>query len=134
MSAPVSWGIGEALREDQPERRVVLVGHEVTEATKLLLLEGTMDAAIDQNPRVEAREALNVLAAAVAGRTYGSSRRAYRWFSRKTFLTSSRVPVHSAFFATAPRTDRCHAARNAGSENVGPDAEGVSGPDRDKVF
>ncbi len=64
------WGIGEALREDQPDRKVVLVGHEVTEATKLLLLEGTMDAAIDQNPRVEAREALNVLAAAVAGRSY----------------------------------------------------------------
>ena len=32
-----------------------------------MLLDGTMDAVIDQNPRVEAREALNILIGAVRG-------------------------------------------------------------------
>lgn len=60
-------GIARALKERGRERSVVFVGHEVTEGTKSLLLEGTMDAVIDQNPRVEAREALNVLSSAVRG-------------------------------------------------------------------
>ncbi|THF55274.1 LacI family DNA-binding transcriptional regulator [Ollibium composti] len=60
-------GIARALKERGRERSVVFVGHEVTEGTKSLLLDGTMDAVIDQNPRVEAREALNVLSNAVRG-------------------------------------------------------------------
>ena len=60
-------GIARALKERGRERSVVFVGHEVTERTKSLLLDGTMDAVIDQNPRVEAREALNVLSRAVRG-------------------------------------------------------------------
>ncbi|MBN9243472.1 MAG: LacI family DNA-binding transcriptional regulator [Mesorhizobium sp.] len=60
-------GIARALKERGRDRSVVLIGHEVTEATKSLLLDGTMDAVIDQNPRVEAREALNVLSSAVRG-------------------------------------------------------------------
>ena len=32
---------------------VVFIGHEATERTKPLLLAGTLDAVIDQNPRVE---------------------------------------------------------------------------------
>ncbi|TIY09816.1 MAG: LacI family transcriptional regulator, partial [Mesorhizobium sp.] len=35
-----------------------------------LLLDGTLDAVIDQNPRVEAREALNTLTHAVRGLPY----------------------------------------------------------------
>jgi len=62
-------GIARALKERGRERSVVFVGHEVTEGTKALLLDGTMDAVIDQNPRVEAREALNVLSRAVRGET-----------------------------------------------------------------
>jgi LacI family transcriptional regulator len=64
------WGIGEALKERSLGHKVVLVGHEATEANKLLLLDGTLDAVIDQNPRVEAREALNLLSATIAGRPY----------------------------------------------------------------
>ena len=48
----------------------MFLGHELTEGTKQLLLEGTMDAIIDQNPRVEAREALNLLSQAVKGLPY----------------------------------------------------------------
>ena len=63
-------GVAKALRERNRERSVVLIGHELTEGTKRLLLEGTMDAVIDQNPRVEAREALNILSHAVRGIPY----------------------------------------------------------------
>ena len=48
-------------RSAAANKRVVFIGHEVTEHTKRLLLDGTLDAVIDQNPRVEAREALNIL-------------------------------------------------------------------------
>jgi LacI family transcriptional regulator len=63
-------GIARALRERGRAGRVVLIGHEATEGNKRLLLEGVMDAVIDQNPRVEAREALNVLTHAVRGEPY----------------------------------------------------------------
>lgn len=63
-------GIARALRERKLEHSVVFLGHELTEGTKQLLLEGTMDAVIDQNPRVEAREALNLLSQAVKGLPY----------------------------------------------------------------
>jgi LacI family transcriptional regulator len=63
-------GIARALKERDLGRRVVFIGHEATDSNRALLLEGTLDAAIDQNPRVEAREALNILTAAVRGRDY----------------------------------------------------------------
>lgn len=63
-------GIARALREHGRERAVVFLGHELTEGTKQLLLDGTMDAVIDQNPRVEAREALNILTHAVRDLPY----------------------------------------------------------------
>lgn len=63
-------GIAAALKGRGAEHSVVLIGHEATESTKRLLLDGTVDAVIDQNPRVEAREALNLLTAALQGRPY----------------------------------------------------------------
>jgi LacI family transcriptional regulator len=63
-------GVARALRERNLERSVAFLGHELTEGTKQLLLDGTMDAIIDQNPRVEAREALNLLSQAVKGLPY----------------------------------------------------------------
>jgi LacI family transcriptional regulator len=60
-------GIARALKERGREHEIVFIGHEVTEGTKALLLDGTLDAAIDQNPRVEAREALNILTRTVRG-------------------------------------------------------------------
>ena len=61
-------GIGAALKERGRDRSVVLIAHEATEANRALLLDGTLDALIDQNPRVEAREALRTLLAAAQGR------------------------------------------------------------------
>lgn len=54
-------GIARALRERGRAKAVVFLGHELTEGSKPLLLDGTLDGVIDQNPRVEAREALNLL-------------------------------------------------------------------------
>ena len=65
-------GIGRALQEQKRERSVVFIGHEATEPTKQMLLNGTMDAVIDQNPRVEAREALNILSRSIRGLPYES--------------------------------------------------------------
>jgi LacI family transcriptional regulator len=48
----------------------VLVGHDLTQGNKTSLLDGTLEAIIDQNPRVEAREALNILTSAALGTAY----------------------------------------------------------------
>ena len=60
-------GIARALEEAGRAREVVFIGHELTEHTRRFLLSGTMDAVIDQNPRVEAREAIDRLLRAARG-------------------------------------------------------------------
>jgi LacI family transcriptional regulator len=65
-----SQGVGRALRETGRGKEIVFIGHELTEDNRRMVLDGTMDALIDQNPRVEAREALNLLIAAVKGEAY----------------------------------------------------------------
>jgi LacI family transcriptional regulator len=54
-------GIAQALKESGREREVVFIAHEISQENRMLLLDATLDAVIDQNPRVEAREALNIL-------------------------------------------------------------------------
>ncbi len=68
-------GIARALEEAGRAKSTVFVGHELTEHTRRFLLSGTMDAVIDQNPRVEAREAVDRLRRAVQGdeRPFGPS-------------------------------------------------------------
>lgn len=63
-------GIGEALNEAGRQKSIIFIGHELTEHSKTLLLAGTMDAVIDQNPRVEAREAISMLTHAILGKPY----------------------------------------------------------------
>jgi LacI family transcriptional regulator len=63
-------GIARALKAKDIRRHVLLIGHDATEDTRELLLDGTLDAVIDQNPRVEAREALNALEGAVTGKYF----------------------------------------------------------------
>lgn len=60
-------GIARALREGQCARETVFIGHDLTDASRILLLDRSMDALIDQNPRVEAREAVRLLISAVKG-------------------------------------------------------------------
>lgn len=63
-------GIAEALKEHGCAADVTFIGHDLTAGTRALLLDGTLDAVIDQNPRVEAREALNILTHAISGTPY----------------------------------------------------------------
>ena len=63
-------GIGQALMDSGKSDSVIFIGHELTESTKRLLLNGTMDAVIDQNPRVEAREALVSLISSIKGQSF----------------------------------------------------------------
>ena len=58
-------GIARALEETGREQQVVFIGHELTAHSRRFLLSGTMDAVIDQNPRVEARDAIERLVRAV---------------------------------------------------------------------
>jgi LacI family transcriptional regulator len=60
-------GIARALEEAGRAREVTFIGHELTEFTRRLLVTGTVDAVIDQNPRVEARDAVDWLVAAARG-------------------------------------------------------------------
>lgn len=58
-------GIARALIEAKRDQSVVFVGHDLTEDTRQYLLNGVMDVAIDQNARVEAREAVDRLVRAL---------------------------------------------------------------------
>jgi LacI family transcriptional regulator len=44
-------GVGRALKEMDREREVVFIGHGLTADTRSLLIDGTMDAVITQNPQ-----------------------------------------------------------------------------------
>ncbi len=54
-------GIARALEEAGRAADVAFICHELTEYTRRLLVTGTVDAVIDQNPRVEARDAVDWL-------------------------------------------------------------------------
>jgi LacI family transcriptional regulator len=60
-------GIARALKEAGLAETTVFIGHDLTSATRAMLLDGTMDAIIDQNARVEAREVVKLLLSAVEG-------------------------------------------------------------------
>lgn len=62
-------GIARALRESGRARSVVFVAHDVTDANKALLLDGTLDAIIDQDAKREAQETLATLVAAARGQS-----------------------------------------------------------------
>jgi LacI family transcriptional regulator len=60
-------GVARALTESGRAGDLMFVGHDVTVATRKLLLNGVMDAAISQNPGHEARAAVRVLLALARG-------------------------------------------------------------------
>jgi LacI family transcriptional regulator len=61
-------GIAEALEKSGRAMDTVFVAHDVTEGNTALLLSGTLDAVIDQNARVQIREALSTLTSAARGK------------------------------------------------------------------
>ncbi len=63
-------GIARALSDHKIGRKIIFVAHDLTDRNKALLLDGTLDAVIDQNARVEIREAINTLVHAARGQDY----------------------------------------------------------------
>jgi LacI family transcriptional regulator len=63
-------GIVRALKANPAAGRIVYVAHELTAHNRARLLDGAIDAVIDQNPRVEAREALNILSQSIKDLPY----------------------------------------------------------------
>ena len=62
-------GIARALTESGRDQSVVFIGHDLTDNTRAYLLDGVMDAVIDQNARVEARDSIDRLVRAIRGET-----------------------------------------------------------------
>lgn len=62
-------GIAAALLAAGKAQSCVLIAHDATPNNKTLLLNGTLDAVIDQNARAEVREALTTLARAARGQS-----------------------------------------------------------------
>ncbi|WP_374382314.1 LacI family DNA-binding transcriptional regulator [Dongia sp.] len=60
-------GIVEALDEAGRTRDILFIGHELTEYSRRYLIQGTMDAVINQDPGHEARSAARVLLAYCSG-------------------------------------------------------------------
>jgi len=60
-------GIARALRAARRDQDTVFIAHDLTESTKPMLLDRTIDAVIDQNVRVEAREIVKLLLSSVRG-------------------------------------------------------------------
>lgn len=63
-------GIAAALEAAGLARQVVFIAHDATESNKALLLRDTLDAVLDQNARLEVREALLTLTKAARNQPY----------------------------------------------------------------
>lgn len=61
-------GIARALKEARRDQSIVFVGHGLTRDTRSLLLEGTMDAVITQNPHQALLDCLTIFANLRSGR------------------------------------------------------------------
>lgn len=55
-----SDGVGRALKESKRARDVVFVGHGLTPDTRALLIDGTMDAVITQDPEATVRDCARI--------------------------------------------------------------------------
>ncbi len=60
-------GLIRALREVAPEKRPVVIAHELTPSTREALLDGTVDAVLNQDAGHEVRSAIRVLKAKADG-------------------------------------------------------------------
>lgn len=54
-------GIGRALQDSNQEKAVICIGHDLTSHTREFLLNGTLDAVINQDPAIEAKAAIQQL-------------------------------------------------------------------------
>ena len=61
-------GIARALKETGRQDDVVFVGHGLTQETRALLIDGVMDAVINQDPQGSLMECVSIFANIRAGR------------------------------------------------------------------
>ncbi len=61
-------GIARALKEAGRQQEIVFVGHGLTPDTRALLMEGAMDAVINQNPQAALMDCVSIFANLRAGR------------------------------------------------------------------
>ena len=61
-------GVGKALKEARQDQKVVLIGHGLTPESRAMLLDGTMDAVITQNPDLTMMNCVSVFLNLRAGR------------------------------------------------------------------
>ena len=61
-------GIGRALKEAGRQRDVAFVGHGLSPDTRAMLIDGTMDAVITQNPQTSLMDCVAIFANLRAGR------------------------------------------------------------------
>lgn len=54
-------GVGAALQALDRVRSTVFVGHELNDISRRLLIEGTLDAVLDQNPAAEAMRSIEII-------------------------------------------------------------------------
>lgn len=54
-------GVVQALEESGREKSIVFIGHELTPYSRKYLIDDVMDVVIDQNPRAEADQLMNIL-------------------------------------------------------------------------
>ena len=64
--------MAQALKESGREKDVVFIGHDLTNYTKQMLLDGTMDIVIDQNPGEQVRIAMEQLSRSTIGETWSA--------------------------------------------------------------
>jgi LacI family transcriptional regulator len=60
-------GVVRALKDVKPEKRPVVIAHELTQTTRMALSEGLIDAVLNQDAGHEVRSAIRVLKAKVEG-------------------------------------------------------------------
>ncbi|MFT3850204.1 MAG: LacI family DNA-binding transcriptional regulator [Propionivibrio sp.] len=53
-------GVARAMKEAKVERKVIFIGHEITSMTRSYLIDGSMDAVINQNAQVEIMNAVRI--------------------------------------------------------------------------
>jgi len=54
-------GVVQALEESGREKSIIFIGHELTPYSRKYLIDDVMDVVIDQNPRAEAEQLMNIL-------------------------------------------------------------------------
>ncbi len=80
-------GIARALQETHRAQDTIFVAHEATVPNRALLLDGTLDAVIDQNARAEAFETIATLKAAARGQDHSFSPPALHLILRENLPT-----------------------------------------------